>query len=258
MRAKKKFGQNFITDRNLIEKIVKSAELQDKDVIEVGPGQGALTGVLTLVAKNVTAYEIDTDLKPYLDKLEEENDNLEVIYQDFLKIDLNLEKETHLIGNLPYYITSEILFKFLKTKNLKSATIMIQKEVADRITSKEGSKKYNALTVITNYLCDIKKVMNVNKKLFKPVPKVDSTVIKLIKKENKKLTQEKEPQFFIFVKACFKQKRKTLVNNLHAEYNISKQRIIALLKELNIKEQVRAEELSIEKIIKIYEGIWEL
>ncbi|HHX70084.1 MAG TPA: 16S rRNA (adenine(1518)-N(6)/adenine(1519)-N(6))-dimethyltransferase RsmA [Gallicola sp.] len=255
MDPKKKFGQNFITDTNLINKIVSSSKINDKNVIEVGPGRGALTKELAKRAKKVIAYEIDKDLMMYLDELVEENDNLEVIYEDFLSIDFESDKKWELIGNLPYYITTPILFKFLENNVYNSATIMVQKEVGERLISKPNSKKYNALSVIVQYLTNVERVVNVSKKLFFPVPKVDSVVIRLEKKNNREIPLEKEPEFLKFVKACFTQKRKTLANNLTESYNQNKETINALLRENQFSESIRAEQLSLGDFINLFNQI---
>lgn len=255
MDPKKKFGQNFITDTNLINKIVSSSKIDDKNVIEVGPGRGALTKELAKRAKMVIAYEIDKDLTIYLDELVRNNDNLEVIYKDFLSIDFKSDKKWELIGNLPYYITTPILFKFLENNVYNSATIMVQKEVGERLISKPNSKKYNALSVIVQYLTNVERVANVSKKLFFPVPKVDSVVIRLEKKNNRDIPLEKEQDFLRFVKACFTQKRKTLANNLTESYNQNKEAINALLRVNQFNESVRAEQLSLNDFINLFNQI---
>ncbi|MGI6782413.1 MAG: 16S rRNA (adenine(1518)-N(6)/adenine(1519)-N(6))-dimethyltransferase RsmA [Acholeplasmataceae bacterium] len=252
MNPKKKFGQNFITDKNLINKIVVSAKIDDKYVVEVGPGRGALTTELANRAKKVIAYEIDKDLSTYLNKIQTEHNNLVIIYDDFLKVDFKSDKEWELIGNLPYYITTPILFKFLENNVYNSATIMVQKEVGERIVSQPNSKQYNALSVIVQYLTNVEKVVNVSRKLFYPIPKVDSVVIRLEKKENRELSQEKETHFFNFVKACFVQKRKTLTNNLVEAYQKDKGEINALLKGNQFNENVRAEQLNLRDFIKLF------
>lgn len=253
MNPKKKFGQNFITDKNLITKIVNEAHIINKNVIEVGPGRGALTKYVASLAKKVIAYEIDRDLSEYLNDLEKEHSNLTVVYDDFLNADLNLEGQWELIGNLPYYITTPILFKFIETDILNSATMMMQKEVGDRIVSKPNSKKYNALSVIIQYLTDVDKIMNVSRKLFFPIPQVDSVVLRFVKKKERYFKAEKESLFFEFVKASFIQKRKTLVNNLNDYYKKDKEQFIALLRNNNTPSNIRAEQLSIQDFIILFE-----
>ena len=252
MQAKKKFGQNFISDLNLINKIVNGAKIEGKNVVEVGPGRGALTKVICEKAHKVIAYEIDQDLKQYLDPLCNQFSNLKITYEDFLQTNLKTDETWELIGNLPYYITTPILFKFLEEPQYNSATIMVQKEVGDRILSSPNSKKYNALSVIVQYLTNVEKIVNVSRKMFYPQPNVDSIVIRLEKKEAREINQTKEVVFFNFVKASFEQKRKTLVNNLSEYLELSKQEIIALLKYNGFNENIRAEQLSIDDFVKLF------
>ena len=253
--AKKRFGQNFLTDKNLLQKIVRDSFIID-DVIEVGPGLGALTNYIVKASKKVVAYEIDGSLKDVLDVLENQNKNLTVVYGDFLNVDLAEEKKkrklsnsTCLIGNLPYYITSPILFKFIETNYIKSATIMVQKEVGERILAKENSKQYNALSVIIQFQSSVKRIVNVDKTMFTPVPKVDSVVLSITK--NDKFDETFKARLIRFVKLAFEQKRKTLVNNLSDGYKIPKDKVIDFLKKANLDERVRAEQISVDKFIEI-------
>ncbi|MDY0276601.1 MAG: 16S rRNA (adenine(1518)-N(6)/adenine(1519)-N(6))-dimethyltransferase RsmA [Acholeplasma sp.] len=247
---KKKFGQNFLTDKNLLKKIVDKACINDKDVIEIGPGLGALTQFLVLEANSVTAYEVDQDLKYSLSKMELEHKNLKVIFADILTVDIDREKEYHVVANIPYNITSPILFKILNQENIKSATLMVQKEVEDRIAASPNSKNYNALSVIVKYYMDIERIANVSRKMFNPAPKVDSAVFRMIRKE--RIFLDKEEKLFIeIVKASFQQKRKTLVNNLFQYSKVSKSIIVEYLKGLNIEENKRAENLELEDFIEI-------
>lgn len=247
---KKKFGQNFLTDKNLLMKIVDEADINNKNVIEIGPGQGALTQFLVKQARSVVAYEVDNDLKPYLDVFEQENSNLKVVYNDILKSDFNLKEEAHVVANIPYNITSPIIFKIIDEPLIKSSTLMVQKEVAERVTASPGSRDYNALSVIIQHYMDVKKVMNVGRRMFRPVPKVDSAVFKMIRKSNDVKTSE----FFVdIVKASFHQKRKTLANNLSFSFKIRKTVINEFLNSLNIELNDRAENISVEKFEEIAE-----
>lgn len=256
-QAKKKFGQNFLTDKNLLNKIVRLAQVENKNVIEVGPGQGALTTFLAESAKHVTAYEIDTSLKRFLNPLEIKYDNLDIIYDDFMKADLHVSEETHIVANVPYYITTPIIFKFLEHQHLKSATIMIQKEVADRINAKPNTKAYNNLSVLLQYFTKVEKLMDVKRHMFTPVPNVDSIVIKLTKRNLDVLNAEEEKLFIDIVKTAFTQKRKTLVNNLSLLEGIEKSDIITYLETLGFQANIRAEALTIDDFIKITKG-WNL
>jgi 16S rRNA (adenine1518-N6/adenine1519-N6)-dimethyltransferase len=256
-QAKKRFGQNFLTDKNLLEKIVRLSKIELKHVIEIGPGQGALTSFLARDAKDVLCYEIDYSLKKYLDPLVDKFDNLNIVYDDFMKIELDIKEESHIVANVPYYITTPIIFKFLETKNIKSATMMIQKEVADRLNAKPNQKAYNSLSVLIQYYTHIEKLMNVSRHMFHPAPNVDSIVIRMVKRDERLLNDIEEKKFIEFVKRSFTQKRKTLVNNLATYPNVVKQDIITYLNRLGYDERIRAEQLTIDDFIQLSKG-WEL
>lgn len=247
---KKKFGQNFLKDENLLKKIVGSAKIQDEDVIEIGPGMGALTKHIVPLAKRYIGYEVDSSLKQALDALTKNQTHASIVFQDFLEADLkSLEKETTVIGNIPYNITSPIIFKLVSIECVTKIVIMIQKEVAERIVAKPNTKAYNALSVILQTQYDISKVVDVNKKMFYPVPKVDSAVIKLIKKGTL------DEDFNTFVKACFKQKRKTLANNLLEANYFTKEALHQELTRLNYVDNVRAEAIDVVDFMKLYKVI---
>ena len=257
IEAKKKFGQNFLTDKNLLQKIVRDSFIID-DCIEVGPGRGALTTYIVNSARNVVAYEIDYSLKTILDSIAFNNSNLKIVYKDFLEVDLFEEKKTHnlsdnvtLIGNLPYYITTPIIFKFIEASFIKKAIIMVQKEVGDRINAQVNTKQYNALSVIIQYQAEVKKIVNVDRKMFVPTPNVDSIVISIVKKDN--IDDVFKQKFIYFVKSAFAQKRKTLVNNLAKSIKISKAEIIEKLHSLSLSENIRAEQITIDTFIKLTE-----
>ncbi|MDY0074579.1 MAG: 16S rRNA (adenine(1518)-N(6)/adenine(1519)-N(6))-dimethyltransferase RsmA [Acholeplasmataceae bacterium] len=251
-QAKKRFGQNFLRDKNLLSKIVRESNIENKHVIEVGPGQGALTSYLAETAADVVAYEIDTSLAPHLNVLTNQYPNLKIIYQDFLDVDLSKEEhELHVVANVPYYITTPILFKLLEVDQIRTATLMIQKEVCDRLLAQPNTKAYNALSVILQYQARVNKMMDVKRQLFYPVPNVDSAVIRIEKRETPLLNEKKKDFFIDLVKAAFKQKRKTLVNNLFEAFHISKKDIENYLIQLNISTQTRAEALSLETFIQL-------
>ena len=246
--AKKKYGQNFLKDKNLLKRIVEKADIKNKHVIEIGPGQGALTAFLALQATDVIAYEIDKSLKPLLDALENEHSNLKIVYDDFLMIDLNhFNQPLHVVANVPYYITTPIIFKLLECDQIQSATLMIQKEVSDRLMAKPNTSQYNALSIVIQSQADLSKLMDVKRHLFYPVPNVDSVVIKISKKPQKWLNQHE----INFVKACFTQKRKTIVNNLYEYYQVSKPKIILFLNRLGFEPNIRAEQIDIHDFIKM-------
>ncbi len=251
---KKKFGQNFLQDKNIIRKIVDVASPTNKDlIIEIGPGSGALTEVLTERARTIS-YEIDTELKDILDEKFGNNDNSTIIYDDFLnrKVKKDIEnyeyEKLYVIANLPYYITTPIIEKIINEKlNIEKMVLMVQKEVGDRFTSKEGSKEYSSITVYLNYYFDLKKEFIVTKNAFYPRPNVDSMIISLSRKKEY-LKPRNEELFLKLVRDSFQFKRKTLKNNLK-DYNWDS--IKTYLDENGIKETVRAEELKLSDYIKI-------
>ena len=251
---KKKFGQNFLQDKNIIRKIVDVASPTDKDlIIEIGPGSGALTEVLTERAKTIS-YEIDTELKDILEEKFGNNDNSTIIYDDFLNRNVKKDIENYeyeklyVIANLPYYITTPIIEKIINEKlDIEKMVLMVQKEVGDRFTSKEGTKEYSSITVYLNYYFDLKKEFIVTKNAFYPRPNVDSMIISLSRKKEY-LKPHNEELFLKLVRDSFQFKRKTLKNNLR-EYNWDS--IKSYLDENGIKETVRAEELKLSDYIKI-------
>lgn len=243
---KKKFGQNFIRDENLLKKIVQLAGIENSFVVEIGPGMGALTKHLIKVANKVMAFEIDQTLKPTLDAIEDNSNVLEVIYEDILGVDLShISEPFHVIGNIPYNITTPIIFKLAEIERIQSITLMMQEEVGYRIAAKPNTKEYNALSVILQHQYNIEKLLKVHKKMFYPVPKIDSVVIKFTPKN------KIDPAFNQFVKACFKQKRKTLVNNLSEQFDLSKERIIQSLDFLELNTNIRAEALNLHNFLEI-------
>lgn len=256
-QAKKRFGQNFLRDKNLLMKIVKDSNIINKHVIEVGPGQGALTTFLALSAQDVVAYEIDVSLKPILDKIEKEHTNLKVVYEDFLEADLSVFlDDMHVVANVPYYITTPILFKILETPSIKTASLMIQKEVCDRLLATPDSKQYNALSIILQYHAHVHKMMDVKRHMFYPVPNVDSAVIRIEKRDVPLIEPDKEKIFIQLVKEAFRQKRKTLVNNWHEAFNRSKIDLETFLIREGFVANIRAEALTKEDFIRLAR-MWE-
>lgn len=261
--VKKKFSQNFLLDENIINKIIDSAELDDKTgVIEIGPGLGALTKVILKKSKFSLIYEIDSELIPYLQGFFDYSKKWILLNKDVLKADINQDIKEYLngvdkvvvISNLPYHITTPIIMKFLEeVKNVHSLILMMQLEVAKRITSKPNTKDYNALSVIIQHQADAKYLFKVPKTVFHPKPNVDSAVIKLTINEN--INNEDYKDFYKFVHNCFIQRRKTLVNNLSFAYSeYSKDQIKELLKKNNINELARAESLTLDDFKKTYES----
>lgn len=252
MKAKKQFGQNFLVDDKVLDKISNSILSCEKDVIiEIGPGRGALTKRLVEKCSKVVAYEIDKDLIPVLKKFNYENLIIKNI--DFLKTDLfnDLKKFDYdnlfIAGNLPYYITTPIIDHIIKS-NIKheSLTIMVQLEVANRFSAKPRTKDYGYFTVYLQHFYDVEKVVEVDASSFDPAPKVKSAVIKLTPK---KKIKELPLEYFDFLKECFKGKRKTLRNNLRA-YDIDF--LKELLLKYNLTSQARAEECIEDVFVEIY------
>lgn len=252
---KKKFGQNFIVDENIINSIIEKSEI-DKDtlVIEVGPGAGSLTYKLGKSAKNVLCYEIDTTLKEVLESNISELDNVEVIFEDFLKADVLEDikkyeyKKLYLVANLPYYITTPIIIKIVEDNiPVDKMVVMVQKEVGDRFKATPGNKEYGSLSVFLNYYFETRKLMDVSANVFIPKPNVDSIIVEFKKKENIINVKDKE-LFFKLIRDSFTQKRKTLRNNLKG-YDLEK--VEEVLNNHNLDLSVRAEQLALEIFIDI-------
>ena len=256
----KSLGQNFITDRNVLESIIAGADVGPEDlVIEIGPGIGVLTERAAEEAAKVVAIEIDSKLIPILQETLSECHNVEVINQDILKTDLTeiirqqreaeaFSGSVRIIGNLPYYITTPIIMKILEEGvPADSITIMMQKEVADRIRSGPGTKAYGAISVAVQYYCEVEKVASVPKEVFVPRPKVDSTVLNLKPLKEKSINPINEKDFFACVKASFAQRRKTLANSLASAGGMDKEITKNILENAGIDPGRRAETLTIEE-----------
>ncbi len=255
---KKRFGQNFLNNKEILKKIVFCAEVYPNSLImEVGPGSGNLTYFLADTYKDsqVLAYEIDYTLKDVLEERFKDFNNVKIVFEDFLKIDLEKElsssfhyENLYFVSNIPYYITTPIIFKLIESKlKFKKIVLLVQKEVGERFCSKTGSKSYGALTVILNYYFNIKKDFLVDRNQFTPRPNVDSVVVSFSLKEHKEhLNNEKE--FLKLVHESFKFKRKMLRNNLK-QYDLEK--IEEVLKLYNYDLTVRAEELDYKIFVAI-------
>jgi 16S rRNA (adenine1518-N6/adenine1519-N6)-dimethyltransferase len=258
IKASKALGQNFLIDEFIVNSIVKKSEISKNDlVIEIGPGLGTLTSKLLENARKVVAIELDKKVLEILNDRFCLYDNFELINQDVLKVDLNnlIKNNTNesitsckVVANLPYYITTPIIMKLLQDKlPLESITVMVQKEVAERLTSMPGEKEAGAITYSIYYYTEPSIVLNVSRNCFIPAPEVDSAVInlKLLKEPRVKVTDEK--LFFDVIKAAFSQKRKTLINGLVNNKIISsKEEAERLLSSLGLNSQIRGEKLSIQ------------
>ena len=253
----KRFGQNFLIDTHVLEKIVRAADITKEDyVLEIGPGIGTLTQYLAEAAGGVTAVEIDKSLIPILDDTLHGFENVEVINQDILKFDINaLVKEKNggkpikVVANLPYYITTPIIMALFENQiPIHSITIMVQKEVADRMKVGPGTKDYGALSLAVQYYAKPEIIAQVPQNCFMPRPKVGSTVIQLIRHEEPPVQVENEEKMFALIRASFNQRRKTLLNGLRncRELNLSKEVIEEALNICGFPLNVRGETLSLE------------
>lgn len=248
-KFKKKYGQNFIIDENVINKIVENSNI-DKNtlVIEIGPGAGSLTKKLAQNAKQVLCYEIDETLKTVLNDLTIEFSNIDIFYQDFLKSNVldDLKQyqyeQLYIVANLPYYITTPIIMKVIEDNiPVDKIVVMVQKEVGDRFKATPGTKDYNSLSIFLNYYFDISKLMDVSRNVFLPKPNVDSIVVEF-KKNKKNYNIKDEKLFFQLIHDSFQQKRKTIKNNLN-KYDLKS--VENVLKKYNFDLNSRAEQIPI-------------
>ncbi len=256
IQLKKSLGQNFLNDNTIVQNIVDITDIKDNSlIIEIGPGSGILTKKLVEFNCNVISIEIDKRLKQFLDKLI--YPNLKIVYDDFLKIDIEHLIKNYsyskliLIANVPYYITSPIIKKVIDSNLFDEITIMIQKEVGERLKANPCTSEYGSFTVYTQYFFNVENHFLVDKKYFNPIPKVDSMVINL--KKNNRNDNINLNLFFDFVKECFKQKRKNLKNNLSKKYDAIK--LEELLKKINKDFNARAEELTIDEFIYLFNNL---
>lgn len=262
LSAKISLGQNFLVDENVINKIVDHVEKSDDLVIvEVGPGLGALSEKLLPICKKLVAIEIDKNMVEVLTDIFGEEEKLELIHEDILNIDLEalvseLKKEykdVYLIANLPYYITSEILFKTYEMDvPFDLMMVMVQTEFGERLVSKHNTKAYRPLTVVSKTFYKSKLSFNISKNVFLPKPKITSSIVKMVKKES---SIKDKKDYIRFVDLCFTQKRKTLYNNLRQEYEEGF--VVSILESAKIDVQSRPAELDIADYIRLYEVYYE-
>lgn len=249
-------GQNFITDKNLLDKIVELSGVDENDVVvEIGTGAGTLTRAIAEKAKKVYSFEVDRALKPVLDETLSWLDNVEVIFKDVLKmkdkelIEIVGEK-FKVVANIPYYITTALVMRFLEEDVHPSAiTVMVQKEVADRFVAKPATEDYGAITMAISLYGDAKIVGQVDKSMFYPVPKVDSSIVRIDVYDKYAGVNKKNVNKAI--KCAFMMRRKTLLNNLTAVYPVQKDEAAKILESLNIDLKARGETLTLDQIIEI-------
>lgn len=262
-KTKKSLGQNFLNNEDIVNKICNKANLNEQDyIIEIGPGQGALTGNLLKKAKYVKAFELDDRLIPYLNEKFKNFNNFKLIHKDFLQtnkddfVDFNTDNKIKVIANLPYYITTPIILKILLEYTfVDEIYVMVQKEVAERFTSEYKNKSYGSISVFLQSLADVKYEFTVPKEQFYPIPKIDSAIISIkVKAENKLNINIQEYEKFL--KNSFKQKRKLLSNNLASSYDMPKQEIITFLEKQNFNNKIRPEEITVEQYLSLFNK-WE-
>ena len=259
----KSLGQNFLIDDSVLDDIVVGADVNEEDyIIEIGPGVGTLTARLLNVAKGVVAVELDNDLIPILTEELGKHPNFSLIHNDALKIDFNEiigdEKSVKLVANLPYYVTTPIIVKLLKEKyNFKSLTIMIQKEVAERMASSPNSKDYGSLSLLVQYYCDTKIIRKVSPSSFIPQPKVDSIVIRLDRLDEPRVNVKDEKLMFDIIRNSFNMRRKTLLNGVKF-LGLSKDILEKAFEVSDIDCRRRGETLTLEEFAKLSDAFFDL
>ena len=237
---RKSWGQNFIIDNNTIDKIINIINpKKNENLIEIGPGKGAITIPLTKRINHLTAIEIDPMLVNYLNNLKIKN--LKIINTDFLDWEINLDKKIRVVGNLPYYISSPIIFKLIANDYVNEIIIMLQKELADRLSAKPNNKHYSRMSVVTQAFCEVNYESDISKNIFHPKPKVESSIVKLVKKKDINLDFDK---FSNFIKSAFIHRRKKLKNNLI--------KYIEDIKDIDFLTNERPENLSVKEYINLY------
>lgn len=263
-RFNKKFGQNFIFDQNFLRSVVKDAEIDNKtDILEIGAGAGTLTKVLGENARKVVSYEIDTNLKSTLEENLKNSSNVEVVFKDIMKasmeeIEKNFEGSYVLIANLPYYITTPIIFKFLENATrLIRLVIMVQLEVANRICSKAGSSEYGAINPAIDYRGTAKIVRKVSRKMFTPMPNVDSAIVR-IDIDNDKYQIKNKKLLDSVIKSAFQMRRKTLQNNLKNSFSLSQTQLDEIYSKMGMVAGVRGETLTTAQFVELSNLLFEL
>ena len=250
----KALGQNFLIDGNIIEKIIGAADIQNKNILEIGPGFGVLSHRLSEKGKKLLLVEMDRRLEPVLKEVLADRDNVEIIFSDVLKLDLHRVlkerfggEKVNVVANLPYYVTTPILAHLLEDNlPIESITVMVQKEVAKRMAAKANTKDYGSLSLLVQYYTQGTVICTVPNTVFMPRPKVESAVVYL-----KLRGVSKNENFFKVTRAAFNMRRKTLVNALAKGLNLEKAKIADCLSAINLSEQIRGEELSLEQYLEL-------
>ncbi len=257
---KKSLGQNFLIDETVCPQMAAAAADEDTGVLEIGPGIGVLTRELAAVAKRVVTVELDERLRPVLKKTLADLDNTKVIFADAMKLDLHalIAEEfsdcsrVAVCANLPYYITSPIIMKLLESRlPIDNITVMVQKEAAERLCAEVSSREAGAVTVAVKYYAEGEILFRVGRDSFMPPPKVDSAIIKLSVRKTPAVVVANEERFFSLVKACFAQRRKTLLNTVSSTLHIEKTELAACLEEMELPADIRAEKLTLQQLCSL-------
>jgi 16S rRNA (adenine1518-N6/adenine1519-N6)-dimethyltransferase len=256
----KRWGQNFLKDKNIVHKIIQTAQLNENDsVLEIGPGKGILTEALAEKAQRITAVEIDRELAALLTERFKNSKNVTIIQGDFLKTDipnLHLNPGTKVIANIPYYITTPIIMKLLEMRQyICMIVVMVQKEVAQRIAAHSGNKNYGVLSLAVQYFADVTLAGDISGKVFYPEPKVSSSILKIDVLEKPRIKVKDEELLFKVIKGAFGQRRKTLLNSLSHNLGLDKRVLLEVLGKVNIDPSVRGETLTLDQFGKLSDAI---
>ena len=259
----KAYGQNFIFDKNFLKSIVDMVVDNKDTVLEIGAGAGTLTSMIASKAQKVVSYEIDKNLQPILHGNLKDCNNCKVIFEDIMKVDIeDIEKEMGgdyiMVANLPYYITTPIIFKFLENaKHLKSMSIMVQLEVAERLTAKPNTKDYGAITPAIDYRANAKIIKKVSRNMFTPIPNVDSAIVKIDFVDNKfDILDSKTLDETI--KCVFAMRRKTISNNMKSYFHLSNEQIDCICKNISISPTTRGETLDTQSLVNLSNEIYKM
>ena len=259
----KAYGQNFIFDKNFLKSIVDMVATKDDEVLEIGAGAGTLTSMLAGSTKKVVSYEIDNNLQPILNEALKDYPNAQVIFKDIMKVQMseiegNFQGDYIMVANLPYYITTPIIFKFLENaKHLKSMSIMVQLEVAERLTAKPNTKDYGEITPSIDYRANAKIIKRVGRHMFTPAPNVDSAIVKIDFVPNKFDILDTHTMYET-IKALFAMRRKTISNNLKSHFCLSQESIQTICNNTNILPTTRGETLDTQTIVNLSNEIFKI